>query len=68
MIFYALLIVSSFLDIISLKASSETKDKTIYITFAIAIATLGIFFLKYRNDIELIHYILEYLGIKGGTS
>lgn len=64
---YLLIIATFILDIITMKKSNNSKDRIPYIISMVLVCALGVFYLKFGDEIQLIDRLFELLRIQGGA-
>lgn len=67
MVLYILMIVTFVLDLVTMKKSGNSNDKIPYIISMIIVCVLGVFYLKYGDDLQLIDRLFRLVGLQGGV-
>lgn len=67
MIFFILLVITFSMDIINFNISKNHKDKKVYIPIMLVIAIMGIFYVKYNDNIQIAPRVLELINFYGGN-
>lgn len=64
---YLLIIATFILDIITMKKSNNSKDKIPYVISMILVCALGVLYLKFGDEIQLVDRLFKLLRIQGGV-